>query len=162
MTSPEQLIKTISIRVNGTTHDLSVRNSWSLLDIIRDNLGLTGTKKGCDEGVCGACTVIVNGKAIVSCLALGVEVDGEDILTIEGLAKGEKLDPIQQAFIDSDGMQCGFCTSGQIMSAKAFLEKNPHPTDSEVSEALSGNMCRCGCYNKIVEAILVVAKTWSR
>lgn len=146
------------MRVNGTSHDLSVRNSWSLLDIIRDNLGLTGPKKGCDEGVCGACTVIVNGKAIVSCLTLGVEADGGDILTIEGLAKGEKLDPIQQAFIDSDGMQCGFCTSGQIMSAKAFLEKNPHPKDSEVSEALSGNLCRCGAYNKIVEAILMVAK----
>ena len=148
----------VGFTVNGTRHELDVEPRLTLLDTLRDNLDLTGSKKGCDEGVCGACTVILDGKAVCSCMTLAVEADGSDVLTIEGIAEGSKLDPIQKAFIEFDGMQCGFCTSGQIMSAKAFLMSNAKPTKDEIREAMSGNICRCGAYINIVDAIFHVSK----
>ncbi len=148
----------VGFTVNGTRHELDVEPRLTLLDTLRDILDLTGSKKGCDEGVCGACTVILDGKAVCSCMTLAVEADGSDVLTIEGIAGGSKLDPIQKAFIEFDGMQCGFCTSGQIMSAKAFLMSNAKPTKDEIREAMSGNICRCGAYINIVDAIFHVSK----
>jgi aerobic-type carbon monoxide dehydrogenase small subunit (CoxS/CutS family) len=130
----------------------------TLLDTLRDILDLTGSKKGCDEGVCGACTVILDGKAVCSCMTLAVEAEGSEVLTIEGMSDGAKLDPIQKAFIEFDGMQCGFCTSGQIMSAKAFLMSKTKPTKDEIREAMSGNICRCGAYINIVDAIFHVSE----
>ncbi|MEE9134607.1 MAG: (2Fe-2S)-binding protein [Nitrososphaerales archaeon] len=148
----------VGFTVNGNRHELDVEPRMTLLDTLRDNLDLTGSKKGCDEGVCGACTVILDGKAVCSCMTLAVEAEGSDVLTIEGIADGGKLDPIQKAFIEFDGMQCGFCTSGQIMSAKAFLMSNAKPTKDEIREAMSGNICRCGAYINIVDAIFHVSK----
>ncbi len=148
----------VGFTVNGNRHELEVEPRLTLLDTLRDMLDLTGSKKGCDEGVCGACTVILDGKAVCSCMTLAVEADGSDVLTIEGIAEGSKLDPIQKAFIEFDGMQCGFCTSGQIMSAKAFLMSNAKPTKDEIREAMSGNICRCGAYINIVDAIFHVSK----
>ena len=148
----------VGFTVNGNRHELDVEPRMTLLDTLRDNLDLTGSKKGCDEGVCGACTVILDGKAVCSCMTLAVEAEGSDVLTIEGIADGAELDPIQKAFIEFDGMQCGFCTSGQIMSAKAFLMSNAKPTKEEIREAMSGNICRCGAYINIVDAIFHVSK----
>ena len=148
----------VGLTVNGNRHELDVEPRMTLLDTLRDNLDLTGSKKGCDEGVCGACTVILDGKAVCSCMTLAVEAEGSDVLTIEGIADGGKLDPIQKAFIEFDGMQCGFCTSGQIMSAKAFLMSNAKPTKDEIREAMSGNICRCGAYINIVDAIFHVSE----
>ena len=148
----------VGLTVNGNRHELDVEPRMTLLDTLRDILDLTGSKKGCDEGVCGACTVILDGKAVCSCMTFAVEADGSDVLTIEGIADGAKLEPIQKAFIEFDGMQCGFCTSGQIMSAKAFLMSNAKPTKDEIREAMSGNICRCGAYINIVDAIFHVSK----
>ena len=148
----------VGLTVNGNRHELDVEPRLTLLDTLRDILDLTGSKKGCDEGVCGACTVILDGKAVCSCMTFAVEADGSDVLTIEGIADGAKLEPIQKAFIEFDGMQCGFCTSGQIMSAKAFLMSNAKPTKDEIREAMSGNICRCGAYINIVDAIFHVSK----
>ncbi|MEK0325322.1 MAG: (2Fe-2S)-binding protein [Nitrosopumilus sp.] len=148
----------VGLTVNGNRHELDVEPRLTLLDTLRDILDLTGSKKGCDEGVCGACTVILDGKAVCSCMTFAVEAEGSDVLTIEGIADGAKLDPIQKAFIEFDGMQCGFCTSGQIMSAKAFLMSNAKPTKDEIREAMSGNICRCGAYINIVDAIFHVSK----
>ncbi len=148
----------VGFTVNGNRHELDVEPRLTLLDTLRDILDLTGSKKGCDEGVCGACTVILDGKAVCSCMTFAVEAEGSDVLTIEGIADGGKLDPIQKAFIEFDGMQCGFCTSGQIMSAKAFLMSNAKPTKDEIREAMSGNICRCGAYINIVDAIFHVSK----
>jgi carbon-monoxide dehydrogenase small subunit len=143
----------IHLTVNGEPYDLLVEPRQSLVDIIRYELGLTGTKKGCDTGDCGACTIILNGKPVNSCLILGVEADGSDILTIEGLQKGGQLHPIQKAFIDHGAVQCGFCTPGMILSAKALLDSSPHPSEEEIKHAISGNLCRCTGYKKIIEAI---------
>jgi len=129
-----------------------------LVDLIRQDLGLTGTKKGCGTGDCGSCTIILDGSAVKSCLILAVEVDGSEILTIEGLQSGEKLHPLQEAFIQYGAIQCGFCSPGMMMSAKAFLDQCPKPTEEEVKMALSGNLCRCTGYRKIIEAILAVAQ----
>ncbi len=148
----------LGLTVNGNRHELDVEPRMTLLDTLRDILDLTGSKKGCDEGVCGACTVILDGKAVCSCMTLAVEAEGSDVLTIEGMSDGAKLDPIQKAFIEFDGMQCGFCTSGQIMSAKAFLMNKTKPTKDEIREAMSGNICRCGAYINIVDAIFHVSK----
>ncbi len=148
----------LGLTVNGNRHELDVEPRMTLLDTLRDILDLTGSKKGCDEGVCGACTVILDGKAVCSCMTLAVEAEGSDVLTIEGMSDGDKLDPIQKAFIEFDGMQCGFCTSGQIMSAKAFLMNKTKPTKDEIREAMSGNICRCGAYINIVDAIFHVSK----
>ncbi|MCX5908617.1 MAG: (2Fe-2S)-binding protein [Deltaproteobacteria bacterium] len=128
------------------------------LDVIRKDLGLTGTKKGCGSGDCGSCTVILDGRAVNSCLILAVEVDGGEVLTIEGLRQGEKLHPLQEAFIQHGAIQCGFCSPGMILSAKALLDQCPNPTEEHVKMAISGNLCRCTGYTKIIEAILSVAR----
>jgi aerobic-type carbon monoxide dehydrogenase small subunit (CoxS/CutS family) len=147
----------INLKVNGKSYRVEVEHRNTLAEVLRDQLGLTGTKIGCDRGECGACTVIINGRNLYSCSQLAVWMEGKDILTIEGLAKGDKLDPIQEAFIEHDGPQCGFCTSGQIMSGKALLLKNSKPTEAQVKRGLSGNLCRCGNYNREVAAVLAAA-----
>jgi xanthine dehydrogenase YagT iron-sulfur-binding subunit len=148
----------ISLKVNGKTYRVEAEHRDTLAEVLRDQLGLTGTKVGCDRGECGACTVIINGRNMYSCSQLAVWMEGKEILTIEGLAKGDKLDPVQEAFIEHDGPQCGFCTSGQIMSGKALLMKNSKPNEAQVRRALSGNLCRCGNYNREVAAVLAAAK----
>ena len=130
----------------------------TLLDALREDLGLTGAKPGCEMGNCGACTVLVDGEAIYSCLALAVECQGRAITTIEGLTQGDALDPIQQAFIAHDALQCGFCTPGQVLAMKALLDRNPHPDDEEIDRAMSGNLCRCGAYPKIRAAARALAR----
>ena len=147
----------IVLQVNGNPREVNIEPRQTLLDTLRQDLGLTGTKKGCDEGTCGACTVLLDGQAIYSCLTLAVECEGRSIETIEALAKAGTLHPIQQAFIDKDGYQCGFCTPGQIMSIKALLDKKADPSADEVRRAVSGNLCRCGAYPNIVEAALAAA-----
>ena len=147
----------VRITVNGTAREIEVEDRWTLAELLRDHLGLTGTKIGCDRGECGACTVLLDGKAVYACSHLAVWADGRTIQTVEGLARGDKLDPLQQAFIEHDGPQCGFCTSGQLMSAKALLASNPHPTADDVRAALTGNLCRCSNYNRYVEAVLAAA-----
>lgn len=148
----------ITLRVNGVKYRADVEHRETLAELLRDGLGLTGVKIGCNRSECGACTVIMDGKAVYSCSQLALWADGKEIITIEGLAQAGELHPIQQAFIEYDAMQCGFCTPGQIMAAKALLDKNPRPTEMEVKRALSGNLCRCGAYNHIVEAVLAAAK----
>lgn len=148
----------VSISINGTSHKLKVDSRMSLLDLLREKLDLTGAKKGCDMGQCGACTVLVNGKRIKSCLTLAVMHDGDKVTSIEGLATGEHLHPMQEAFIKHDGFQCGFCTPGQIMSAVALLKEHCGPSDDEVRECMSGNLCRCAAYDNIVAAIQEVRR----
>ncbi len=143
----------IQITVNGEAHDLLVHPNKTLLDLLRYDLGLTGTKKGCDEGDCGACTVIANGKVVTSCLVLAVEMDGATLTTIEGLHKGDELHPIQQAFVDSGAVQCGFCTPGMILTTKALLDETPDPSEEEIKHYLEGNLCRCTGYTKILDAV---------
>ena len=146
----------VLLHVNGEEYELILDPRKTLLEVLRNDLGLTGTKEGCGEGACGACTVLLDGRAVNSCLVLGVEAKGQEILTIEGLAKGTDLHPIQQSFIDQWAIQCGFCTPGMILSAKALLDRNPHPNEDEIRHALSGNLCRCTGYSKIVKAITAV------
>ncbi len=148
----------ITITVNGREHALEVAPQETLLKLLRDRLLLTGTKESCGEGECGACTVIVDGRAVNSCLMLAAEADGCEVLTIEGLAPDGQLDVLQQAFIDAGAVQCGFCTPGMIMSAKALLMANPRPTADEVEEALCGNLCRCTGYTRITAAVLSAAE----
>jgi len=143
----------IQITVNEEEHDLLVNPNLTLLDLLRYELGLTGTKQGCDEGDCGACTVILDGKVVTSCLVLAVEVNGSRITTIEGVQAGEVLHPIQQAFIDTGAVQCGFCTPGMILTTKALLDENPEPSEGDIEHYLEGNLCRCTGYTKIVEAV---------
>jgi aerobic-type carbon monoxide dehydrogenase small subunit (CoxS/CutS family) len=147
----------IQLNVNDRVYRLKVKSNWTLLEVLRRELGLTGTKKSCDRGSCGACTVIVDGKAVYACSLLAISMEGKKILTIEGLADGEKLHPIQKAFSTHGGYQCGFCTSGQMMAAKALLDKNPNPTEKEVRAGLSGNICRCAAYPKIIESVLAAS-----
>ena len=147
----------IRIVVNGTEHKLQVEDRWTLAEVLRDHIGLTGTKIGCDRGECGACTVLMDGKPVYSCSNLAVWADGREIQTVEGLMHGDELDPLQQAFVEHDGPQCGFCTSGQLMSAKGLLTHNPHPTAHEVRAAMTGNICRCSNYNHYVEAVLAAS-----
>jgi len=155
---PGQSKTAVVLNVNGKTYRVEVEHRQTLAEVLRDELGLTGTKIGCDRGECGACTVIIDGRNMYSCSQLAVWMQGKQILTIEGLAtRGDKLDPLQDAFIEHDGPQCGFCTSGQIMSGKALLMKNPKPTEAQVRRALSGNLCRCGNYNREVAAVLAAA-----
>lgn len=148
----------VRLRVNGTWREIWVEPRRTLLDALRWDLGLTGTKKGCDRGQCGACTVIVEGKAVYSCLLLAVQCDGKQVETVEGLGRPGELHPLQEAFLRHDAYQCGYCTPGQLMSAKALLDHNPHPTEEEIQEALSGNLCRCGAYAHIKEAVKEVAQ----
>jgi carbon-monoxide dehydrogenase small subunit len=151
-------ITKIRLNVNGRIHDLTVKPWTTLLEVIRDGLNLTGTKEGCSIGECGACTVILEGKAVNSCLVLAAEADGKKVLTVEGLAEGEQLHPIQQAFVDHGGIQCGFCTSGMILAAKALLDTNSNPTEEEIRQAIEGNLCRCTGYAKIIESIAAAAE----
>jgi carbon-monoxide dehydrogenase small subunit len=148
----------ITLRVNGETYEVAVQPWRTLLEVLRNDIGLTGAKRGCDEGDCGACTVIIDGKPVSSCLSLAVEAQGKDITTIEGLAKNGQLHPLQSAFVEHGAIQCGFCTPGMILSAKALLDENPKPTEEEVREGISGNLCRCTGYVKIVEAIMAVSE----
>ena len=143
--------KQITLKVNGEEHEVEIEANRLLLQVLRDNLGLTGTKEGCSIGVCGACSVIVDGRLVSSCLTLAAGCAGKKIETIEGLAKDGKLHPLQQAFIEYGGFQCGICTPGQIMAAKALLDENPKPSEEEVKEWMSGNLCRCTGYYKILE-----------
>lgn len=148
---------TIDLVVNGEEYQVTVPAKTTLLEAIREHVGLTGTKKGCDEGVCGSCTVLLDGKAVCSCSMLAVRAQGKQITTIEGLAQGGRLHPLQTAFINYGAIQCGYCTPGMILAAKALLEENPSPTEKEVREGIMGNLCRCTGYVKIVEAILATA-----
>jgi xanthine dehydrogenase YagT iron-sulfur-binding subunit len=148
----------LSLEVNGTNHQLSVEPRLSLLDLLREQLGQTGTKKGCDHGQCGACTVHVNGKRVLSCLSLALMQEGKKVTTIEGLANGDKLHPMQEAFIKHDGFQCGYCTPGQIMSGIACIREGHANSEEEIREYMSGNICRCGAYPNIVKAIEEVKK----
>jgi len=145
--------------VNGKPYEVIIEPHMLLVDVLRDKLGLTGTKYACGTGDCGACTVLVEGKPVLSCLTLAMTVRGKDILTIEGLVEGTTLHPIQQAFVDNGAVQCGFCTPGMILSAKALLNENPNPTRDEVELALAGNLCRCTGYVKIVDAVLAAVET---
>jgi len=149
----------VELRINATTRQLAVDPRTTLLDALREHLDLTGTKKGCDHGQCGACTVHVNGRRVLSCLTLAVAAQGKDITTIEGVAEGDQLHPMQQAFLDHDGFQCGYCTSGQIMSALALLREPCGASDDDVRECMSGNLCRCGAYLNIIAAIQDVRAT---
>lgn len=147
----------IRLTVNGKPVEREVDAETRLLDLLREDLHLTGTKEGCGEGECGACTVLIDGRPVNSCLVLAPQANGADVLTIEGVADGDRLHPIQQAFIDSGGVQCGFCTPGFIMSTYALLRDTPDPTDDEIRSALEGNLCRCTGYGKIVEAVQLAA-----
>jgi aerobic-type carbon monoxide dehydrogenase small subunit (CoxS/CutS family) len=144
--------------VNGTPYRKQVPNRTTLLQFLREDLKLPGSKMGCDRGQCGACTVIVNGRNVYSCTALAVEAIGTEVLTIEGLATDDALHPIQQAFIQHSGFQCGFCTSGQIMTTKAFLDRVPRPTEDDARRALSGNLCRCAAYKRILESVMTASR----
>jgi carbon-monoxide dehydrogenase small subunit len=143
----------ISLKINGQEYELAIHPNRTLLEVLREDLTLTGTKEGCDDGVCGTCTVLLNGAPIRSCLYLAIEAQGKEVTTIEGLAEGERLHPIQQAFIKHGAIQCGYCSPGMILTAKALLDKNPTPTEQDIKLAIAGNFCRCTGYNKIVTAI---------
>ena len=146
--------RTIHLKVNGRDHDVDVQPQQLLVDCLRYDLGLTGTKEGCSVGVCGACTVLLDGQMVASCIMLAVAADGAEITTIEGLAEDGRLHPLQQSFIDYGGFQCGICTPGHIMAAKALLDENPDPSEEEIKEWMMGNLCRCTGYYKILESIV--------
>ena len=147
----------VQLRINGQPHEIEVESWTTLLDLLRDRLDLTGTKKGCDHGQCGACTVLVDGERILSCLTLAVMRDGADITTVEGLARGDELHPLQRAFLEHDALQCGYCTPGQLCSAVGLINEGDARTEDEVRELMSGNVCRCGAYPQIVRAVCDVA-----
>ena len=151
----KQLIK---LRVNGEPYEVRIEPWQTLVEVIREEIGLTGTKEACSTGECGSCTVLLDGKPTNSCLVLAIEAQYKDITTIEGLSENGRLHPLQEAFVKHGSIQCGFCTPGMILTAKALLDRNPHPTEAEVKEAISGNLCRCTGYVKIVEAILAVSQ----
>src|SRR3954452_15905084 len=143
----------VTLRINGAEHRLTVDTRTTLLDLLREHAGLTGTKKGCDHGQCGACTVLIEGRRVLSCLTLALAAQDQEITTIEGLAKGDQLHPMQQAFVDQDAFQCGYCTPGQIMSAVACVREGHASSDEEIREYMSGNLCRCAAYPNIVAAV---------
>jgi carbon-monoxide dehydrogenase small subunit len=155
---PKLTHKTVALRVNGSRHTLDVGVNETLLEVLRERLDLTGAKIGCNQGECGACTVLIDGEAVLSCLTLAVEYEGKQILTIEGLEDPEtaELDPIQQAFIENHGIQCGFCTPGMVMAAKALLLQNPRPSVEEIKQGIQGNLCRCTGYEQIIASIQAV------
>jgi carbon-monoxide dehydrogenase small subunit len=148
----------ITVTVNGVQECLDVPSNMTLLQMLRERLALTGTKNGCEAGECGACTVLLNGEPVNSCMTLAVEVDGGEVLTIEGLAPQGKLSPLQEAFVEYNAVQCGFCTPGMLMTAHSLLKRNPHPTEGEIKEALVGNLCRCTGYVRIIRAIQAAAE----
>jgi carbon-monoxide dehydrogenase small subunit len=148
----------LNLRVNGESKEVATETNKTLLEVLREDMDLTGTKHGCEVGECGTCTVLIDGEPILSCLVLGVEVEGQEILTVEGLKDRDKLHPLQKAFADLGAAQCGYCTPGVLLTAKAFLEKNPHPSREAIREALAGNLCRCTGYTKILEAVEMVAR----
>ena len=149
---------TYQLTVNGQSHEVAVPSHHTLLDVLRENLDLTGSKRGCDRGECGSCTVLLDGKPVYSCITLAGQVRGRSVVTVEGLSADGQLDPVQQAFLDEDGGQCGYCTPGFLMSARALLDANPHPTDAEIREALSGNLCRCNAYGRILQSVRTAAQ----
>lgn len=151
--------KIIELSVNGERLRVIAQAKESLLDVLRNKLGLTGTKECCNEGDCGACTVILGARAVNACLVLAMEAEGQEILTVEGLAEGARLHPLQEAFVRYGGFQCGFCTPGMLMSAKALLDENPDPTEEEIRTGISGNLCRCTGYIKIIQSITEAAKS---
>lgn len=151
----------VKLNVNGRSHKLLVEPRWTLLFVLRDQLGLTGTKPGCERGECGSCTVLINGISRYSCMTLALEAENAEIVTVEGLMNGENLGVVQQAFADEDAFQCGYCTSGQVMAVEGLLKKTAHPTREQVREGVSGNLCRCGAYQHIFNAALRAAKTKS-
>ncbi len=157
VTEPGETLR-ITLRVNGRRHRLKVEPRWSLLDVLREKLGLTGPKLGCGRGECGACTVLIDGQPQYACLTLAPEAEGKEITTVEGLMKGEELGPVQQAFLANDAMQCGYCTPGQIMAAEGLLRINPNPSLDEIRRQMSGNLCRCGSYAHIFKAVEDAAK----
>jgi carbon-monoxide dehydrogenase small subunit len=148
----------LRLTINSEPYELLVEPYWSLLDLLRDHLHLTGTKRGCDEGDCGACTVLLQGKAVPSCMVLALHANDKDVITVEGLARGGKLHPVQEAFVTHGGVQCGYCTPGLIISAVGLLLENPHPTEEDVRFGIGGNLCRCTGYTKVVQAILKAAE----
>ena len=148
----------IVLKVNGINYQVEVEPWRTLVEVLRETLGLTGTKKSCNEGECGACTVMMDGRPIASCLVLAMDAQGKEIVTIEGLSEGERLHPIQEAFLKHGAIQCGFCTPGMVISAKALLDQNPRPTVTEVRKAISGNLCRCTGYQHIVDSIMAASK----
>lgn len=152
------MLHEITLTINGEVYQTAVRSHHTLAKVLREQLGLTGTKTGCENGECGACTVLLDGDPVNSCLVLAVEADGRRIETVEGLSKGGELHPLQQAFIDRNAIQCGFCTPGMLMSAKALLARNPHPAEGEIKAAIVGNLCRCTGYIRIIQAIQDVAE----
>ena len=149
---------TITLIINGQTEELLVPSNMTLLHVLRDQLGLTGTKNGCEAGECGACTILVDGEPVNSCLALAVELDGREITTIEGLSNNGKLTPLQQAFVDLNAVQCGYCTPGMLMAATALLRRNPKPTQEDIQKAMVGNLCRCTGYQRIIDAIMEASR----
>ena len=149
----------IELNINGDTHELLVAPNHTLLEVLREKLGLMGTKRGCDLGACGACTVLIDGEAYLSCLMLAVDAMGKEIMTIEGLADGGDLHPLQSAFIEQGGLQCGFCTPGMILTAEAILNEEENPGEDVIKKKLAGNLCRCTGYKKIVEAVMSVSET---
>ncbi len=149
--------KTISLKVNGSERSVEVEARTTLLDMVREQLGLTGAKLGCDIQVCGACTLLLNGKPVSACSVLAVDADGCDLLTIEGLSDGSSLHPLQEAFMEFGALQCGYCTSGFILTAKALLDERPRPTEEQIKAYMAGNFCRCGCYQEILQAVRKVA-----
>jgi carbon-monoxide dehydrogenase small subunit len=152
------MTRTIRLRVNGREYERTVEPRTSLADFLREDLDLTGTHVGCEHGVCGACTVLLAGQPVRSCLLLAVQLNGAELTTVEGLAEGDQLHPLQQSFWDHHGLQCGFCTPGILLTAKALLQENPSPSDEEIREAISGNLCRCTGYQFIVDAIAAAAR----
>ena len=149
---------TITLTVNGAQESLDVPSNMTLLHLLRDKLALTGTKNGCEAGECGACTVLLDGKPVNSCLVLAVEADGREVVTVEGLSTGDELSPLQAAFVEHNAVQCGFCTPGMLISAHALLERTPQPTEQEIKEALVGNLCRCTGYVRIIDAVQAAAE----
>ena len=150
--------KELKLTVNGQPYELYVNPKTLLVQVLRDYLGLTGTKRGCNSSSCGACTVVLNGMAVKSCSILALQADGAEVLTVEGLAQGTKLHPLQEAFLDHGAYQCGFCTSGMLMASRALLEENPKPTKEQIKEGIDGNICRCTGYNSIIRAVTAVVK----
>lgn len=151
-------IHSITLKVNGETEIVELPSHWTLLQLLRNKLAITGTKNGCSGGECGACTVLLNGEPVNSCMVLGVECDGADIITVEGLARDNSLDPIQEAIMEAGGVQCGFCTPGVLISARSLLDRNSNPSEEEIQEALVGNLCRCTGYVRIIEGVKQAAK----